>query len=99
MIAGPRGHRGRPGAGAGGGPELALLALSGIATAGQLTIEQVAGPVGEALWMTAVGLAVAIPAVLRHWRSLALAVPHERLPWLNSMVFRGMTAMPLRVAS
>jgi biopolymer transport protein ExbB len=39
-------------------------ALAGIATAGQLTIERVAGPVGEALIMTAAGLAVALPAVL-----------------------------------
>ena len=39
-------------------------ALSGIATAGQLTMEHVAGPVGEALIMTAAGLAVALPAVL-----------------------------------
>ncbi len=39
-------------------------ALTGIATAGQLTIERVAGPGGEALVMTAAGLAVALPAVL-----------------------------------
>ena len=39
-------------------------ALTGIASAGALTIEQVAGPVGEALVMTAAGLAVALPAVL-----------------------------------
>lgn len=39
-------------------------ALAGIAGAGQLSIEQVAGPVGEALIMTAAGLAVALPAVL-----------------------------------
>jgi biopolymer transport protein ExbB len=39
-------------------------ALAGIATAGQLTIERVSGPVGEALVMTAAGLAVALPAVL-----------------------------------
>ena len=39
-------------------------ALTGIATAGQLTIEHVAAPVGEALVMTAAGLAVALPAVL-----------------------------------
>jgi biopolymer transport protein ExbB len=39
-------------------------ALTGIAMAGQLTIERVAGPVGEALIMTAAGLAVALPAVL-----------------------------------
>lgn len=41
-------------------------ALTGIAMAGQLTIEQVAGPVGEALIMTAAGLAVALPAVLAY---------------------------------
>ena len=39
-------------------------ALAGIALAGAITIERVAGPVGEALVMTAAGLAVAIPAVL-----------------------------------
>lgn len=39
-------------------------ALADIASAGQITIDQIAGPVGEALIMTAAGLAVAIPAVL-----------------------------------
>ncbi len=39
-------------------------ALTSIAGAGTVTIDQVAGPVGEALVMTAAGLAVAIPAVL-----------------------------------
>ena len=39
-------------------------ALTGIAAAGQITIDKVAGPVGQALIMTAAGLAVAIPAVL-----------------------------------
>ena len=39
-------------------------ALTGIAGAGTVSIDQVAGPVGEALVMTAAGLAVAIPAVL-----------------------------------
>lgn len=39
-------------------------ALLSISTAGQATIDKVAGPVGEALIMTALGLAVAIPAVL-----------------------------------
>ena len=39
-------------------------ALTGIAASGQITIDKVAGPVGEALIMTAAGLAVAIPAVL-----------------------------------
>lgn len=39
-------------------------ALIGISNAGQASIDQVAGPIGEALIMTALGLAVAIPAVL-----------------------------------
>lgn len=41
-------------------------ALSAIAGAGQISIDRVAGPVGEALIMTAAGLAVAIPAVLAY---------------------------------
>jgi biopolymer transport protein ExbB len=39
-------------------------ALMKISAAGQASIDQVAGPIGEALIMTALGLAVAIPAVL-----------------------------------
>jgi biopolymer transport protein ExbB len=39
-------------------------ALLSIGASGAATIDQVAGPVGEALIMTALGLAVAIPAVL-----------------------------------
>ena len=39
-------------------------ALLSIGLSGQSTIDKVAGPVGEALIMTALGLAVAIPAVL-----------------------------------
>ena len=41
-------------------------ALITISAAGSITIERVAGPVGEALVMTAAGLAVAIPAVLAY---------------------------------
>ena len=39
-------------------------ALAAMAGAGQISVERLAGPVGEALIMTAAGLAVAIPAVL-----------------------------------
>jgi biopolymer transport protein ExbB len=39
-------------------------ALMGISGAGQVSIDQISGPVGEALIMTAAGLAVAIPAVV-----------------------------------
>jgi biopolymer transport protein ExbB len=39
-------------------------ALVKIGISGQASIDKVAGPVGEALIMTAIGLAVAVPAVL-----------------------------------
>lgn len=41
-----------------------LQALTAIGVAGQASIDKVAGPVGAALIMTAIGLAVAVPAVL-----------------------------------
>ena len=41
-------------------------ALTGIAGSNQISIDKVAGPVGESLIMTAAGLAVAIPAVLAY---------------------------------
>jgi len=39
-------------------------ALIKIGDSGQASLDKVAGPVGEALIMTAIGLAVAVPAVL-----------------------------------
>ncbi|MDH4449145.1 MAG: MotA/TolQ/ExbB proton channel family protein [Rhodoferax sp.] len=41
-------------------------ALIGITGGGQVNIDKISGPVGEALIMTAAGLAVAIPAVLAY---------------------------------
>jgi biopolymer transport protein ExbB len=41
-------------------------ALTAISGAGQISIDKISGPVGEALIMTAAGLAVAIPAVLAY---------------------------------
>ena len=41
-------------------------ALVSISAAGSITVEKISGPVGEALIMTAAGLAVAIPAVLAY---------------------------------
>jgi len=38
---------------------------------------------------------IALPALLRRWRRLEIAAP--RLEWLDSMVLRGMKALPLRV--
>jgi len=43
-----------------------LNALISIGVAGQVSIDRVAGPLGEALIMTAIGLAVAVPAVLAY---------------------------------
>jgi biopolymer transport protein ExbB len=43
-----------------------LQALIAIGVAGQASIDKVAGPVGEALIMTAIGLAVAVPAVIQY---------------------------------
>ena len=50
-------------------------ALTAIAGAGQISIDRVAGPVGEALVMTAAGLAVALPAVLAYNALARLAAP------------------------
>ena len=41
-------------------------ALVGIAAAGSISIDKVSGPIGEALIMTAAGIAVAVPAVLAY---------------------------------
>lgn len=41
-------------------------ALVGVAAAGSITIDKVSGPIGEALVMTAAGIAVAVPAVLAY---------------------------------
>ena len=41
-------------------------ALVGMAAAGSITIDKVSGPIGEALIMTAAGIAVAVPAVLAY---------------------------------
>jgi biopolymer transport protein ExbB len=41
-------------------------ALVGIAAAGSVTVDKVSGPIGEALIMTAAGIAVAVPAVLAY---------------------------------
>ena len=41
-------------------------ALLGIASSGSISIEKVSGPIGEALIMTAAGIAVAVPAVLAY---------------------------------
>ncbi len=68
-------------------------ALIAIGVSGQGTLDKVAGPVGEALVMTALGLAVAIPAVLayngfvraaRHAAGELDAFAHELMVFLST---------------
>jgi cytochrome P450 len=40
---------------------------------------------------------IALPAVLQRWRAIEATVALDRIEWINSMVFRGMRALPLRV--
>lgn len=55
-------------------------ALTAIGIAGQASIDKVAGPVGEALIMTAIGLAVAVPAVMGfNWLQRRNKLASERL--------------------
>jgi biopolymer transport protein ExbB len=71
-------------------------ALTAIGIAGQASIDKVAGPVGEALIMTAVGLAVAVPAVLGYnWLVRRNKVAMESVRTFGSdlhMVLLGATA-------
>ena len=74
-------------------------ALTAIGIAGQASIDKVAGPVGEALIMTALGLATAVPAVLGYnWlvRRNKLAVEAVRgfASDLHSVLISGRLAGP-----
>lgn len=40
---------------------------------------------------------IALPAVLRRWKDIRLAVAEQHIEWLNSMVLRGMKSLPLTV--
>jgi biopolymer transport protein ExbB len=74
-------------------------ALTAIGIAGQASIDKVAGPVGEALIMTAIGLAVAVPAVLGYnWlvRRNKVALEHLRAfsADLHMVLVSGKAAQP-----
>ena len=74
-------------------------ALINIGIAGQASIDKVAGPVGEALIMTALGLAVAVPAVLGYnWLIRRNKSVNERLSEFSSDV-HGYLMSGSRVAS
>ncbi len=62
-----------------------LHALTSIGIAGQASIDKVAGPVGESLIMTAIGLAVAVPAVMGYnWLIRRNKVAMERVRAFSS---------------
>lgn len=74
-------------------------ALASISASGQATLDKVAGPVGEALIMTAFGLAVAIPAVLAYNALLrsnrALTAELERFGYeLHTLLTTGAAIKP-----
>ena len=78
-------------------------ALTAIGMAGQASIDKVAGPVGEALIMTALGLAVAVPAVMGYnWlvRRNKLAIDKIRAfaSDVHSVLLCGGSNMALRQA-
>ena len=74
-------------------------ALINIGIAGQASIDKVAGPVGEALIMTALGLAVAVPAVLGYnWLIRRNKSVNEKLSEFSSDV-HGYLMSGARVAS
>ena len=64
-----------------------LNALVKIGASGQASIDTVAGPVGEALYMTAIGLGVAVPAVLLYnWlQSRNKQISEELVAFSNSV--------------
>jgi len=71
-------------------------ALLEVAASGQSSLDRVAGPIGEALIMTACGLAVAIPAALAHnafQRQIRLHLAQfEKLA--DELLLRALTAEP-----
>jgi len=78
-------------------------ALTAIGIAGQASIDKVAGPVGEALIMTAIGLAVAVPAVLGYnWMVRRNKVTMDRVRNFSgdllALLVGGMRTAPLPTA-
>jgi biopolymer transport protein ExbB len=79
-------------------------ALLGVSAAGSISIDKVAGPVGEALIMTAAGLAVAIPAVLAYnlfgkWVNACEAELEGHAHDLREMVLDGLDPQRQRASS
>jgi biopolymer transport protein ExbB len=75
-------------------------ALTAIGIAGQASIDKVAGPVGEALIMTAFGLAVAVPAVLGYnWLVRRNKVAMEQVRHFSNEVHMALLGKPDRRAA
>ena len=78
-----------------------LVAMQAIGRSGSAGLDQIAGPVGEALVMTAAGLAVAIPAVLAfnylsgRADQLTLALERARGEFLDHLEVSGPTMLPV----
>lgn len=80
-----------------------LNALVNIGLSGQASIDKVAGPVGEALIMTAIGLLVAVPAVLAYnWLTRRNKLVMDRLrnfsADLHALLIAGQKAKSVRSA-
>ena len=74
-------------------------ALTAIGIAGQASIDKVAGPVGEALIMTAIGLAVAVPAVLGYnWLIRRNKAAMERVRAFGADLHAVLLAAPTRAS-
>jgi len=72
-------------------------ALTAIGLSGQASIDKVAGPVGEALIMTAIGLGVAVPAVLGYnWLVRRNKVALDGIRAFGSTLHSALLAMPAR---
>jgi len=75
-------------------------ALTAIGIAGQASIDKVAGPVGEALIMTAFGLAVAVPAVLGYnWLVRRNKVAMEAVRHFSNEVHMALLGKPERTGA
>ncbi|WP_150048070.1 MULTISPECIES: MotA/TolQ/ExbB proton channel family protein [Methylomonas] len=81
-----------------------MHALKDISAQGNASLEVVAGPIGEALIATALGLAVAIPAViaynffLRHNRRLIARLEHFATDYLLACIENDLTRLHTEIA-
>ncbi len=80
-------------------PALVIMAMLGVPREELAKVKRMSDEMALFIGSSRMEGQVALPAVLRHWKDIVLAVPEERIAWLNSMVFRGMQSLPLKVAA